>query len=158
MSDNHWETQPRKENGEFTFRYEFWKQQLKAMAKMDDNPKVSKKYDGGSYYELRKKYAGNQNVEVHHTPANSASYLSRLKGPCIAVDKKDHKKTSSYKNSGRTKKFRQQQKQFVNNNFLAAQEMDFVDLIRIAGKKYAKAMLEKLEYDMKLYKQGVIHG
>ena len=36
--------------------------------------------------------------------------------------------------------------------------MDFVDLIRIAGKKYAKAMLEKLEYDMKLYKQGVIHG
>ena len=25
MSDNHWETQPRKDKGEFTFRYEFWK-------------------------------------------------------------------------------------------------------------------------------------
>lgn len=91
MSQNHWETQPRKENGEFTFRYEFWKQQLKALAKMDDNPEVSKKYDGGSYYELRKKYAGNQNVEVHHMPADSVSYLPTGKGPCIAIEKLDHK-------------------------------------------------------------------
>ncbi len=31
-------------------------------------------------------------------------------------------------------------------------------MIRKTGCKYAKAMLEKLEYDKKLYDQGVIHG
>ena len=69
MSDNHWETQPRKDNGEFTYRYEFWKQKLQAM-----------------------------------------------------------------------------------------EEMDFTNLIRKTGYKYAKAMLEKLEYDKKLYDEGVIYG
>jgi len=159
MSQNHWETQPRKDNGEFTFRYEFWKEQLKAMAEMDENPEVSQRYDGGSYYELRKKYSGNQNIEVHHMPADSASNLPKGKGPCIAITKNDHKRTSSYKNYKKSRRFRRRQKFLVDNNrFLEAQEMDFKNLRRQFNSKYAKAMLEKLEYDKKLYDQGVIHG
>lgn len=37
MSDNNWETQPRKDNGEFTFRYEFWKKKLEAMEAANAN-------------------------------------------------------------------------------------------------------------------------
>lgn len=159
MSQNHWETQPRKDNGEFTFRYEFWKQKLQAMEKMNKNPEVSKKYKGGSYYELRKKYKYNSDVQVHHMPAVSASYLPKPIGPSIAVDLKDHERTSSYKSSRSAKRYRERQKILVqNNSFLAAQEMDFTNLIRKTGYKYAKAMLEKLEYDKKLYDEGVIYG
>ena len=159
MSDNHWETQPRKDNGEFTYRYEFWKQKLQAMEEMNKNPEVSKKYDGGSYGELRKKYKYNSDVQVHHMPAVSASYLPKRMGPGIAVDIKDHEKTSSYKSSRSAKKYRARQRMLAGNkNFLAAQEMDFTNLIRKTGYKYAKAMLEKLEYDKKLYDEGVIYG
>ena len=106
MSDNNWETQPRKDNGEFTFRYEFWKKKLEAMEAANANPEVSKNYDGGSYCELRKR-----------------------------------------------------QKQLIDaNQFLAAQEMDFTNLLRKTKLKYVKAMLEKLEYDKKLYDDGVIDG
>ncbi len=159
MSDNNWETQPRKDNGEFTFRYEFWKKKLEAMEAANANPEVSKNYDGGSYCELRKRYAGNANIEVHHMPADSASYLSKRTGPCIAMDKADHEKTSSYKSSARSKRYRKRQKQLIDaNQFLAAQEMDFTNLLRKTKLKYVKAMLEKLEYDKKLYDDGVIDG
>ncbi|MCR4790935.1 MAG: hypothetical protein K5839_07655 [Treponemataceae bacterium] len=85
MSQNHWETQPRKDNGEFTYRYEFWKQKLQAMEEMNKSHDVSKKYDGGSYYELKKKYKYNSNVQVHHMPAVSASYLPMRMGPSIEI-------------------------------------------------------------------------
>ena len=126
---------------------------------MYKSPQVSKKYDGGSYYELRKKYKYNSSVQIHHMPAASASYLPKRIGPCIAIDAKDHKQTPSYQSSRSSKKYRARQKMLVENqNFLAAQEMDFTNLIRKTGSKYAKAMLEKLEYDKKLYEEGVIYG
>ena len=162
MSDNGWETQPRKPNGEFTFRYEFWKEKLKAMQKLDDNPEVSKKYDGGSSDVLHKKYRYVDDIEVHHMPSvNAYKYFKKLnpkKGPCIGIDSKDHKETSSYKRGYKQDKFRLQQiKLLEQGHFLKAQEMDFINIIRKFKSKYAKAMLEKLEYDKQLYDEGVIN-
>ena len=34
--------------------------------------------------------------------------------------------------------------------------MDIIDIFRIAGVKYAKAILEKINYDNKLYERGEI--
>lgn len=163
MSQNHWETQPRKDNGEFTFRYEFWKQKLIAMDEMNDNPEVSKKYDGGSAEVLHKKYRDIEDIQVHHMPSVYAyknfKELKPEKGPSIAIDKQDHKQTSSYKRGRKQDNFRKQQAKLLSQgHFLSAQEMDFKNLIRKFKAKYAKAMLEKLEYDKKLYDEGVIYG
>jgi len=158
MSDNNWETQPRKENGEFTYRYEFWKKKLQAMDKMNSNPEVSKKYDGGSYYSLYKKTKGNNDVQIHHTPADSISPLSTNKGPCVIMDKNDHAKTASYKGGTSARLYRDKQKELIQQgHFLSAEILDFSNLIELFGDKYTKAMLEKLEYDKQLYTRGEIN-
>lgn len=158
MKDNDWRTQPRKENGQFTYRYEYIRTIIENLIEMDKNPEVSKKYEGGNYSQLRKKYAGNRDIEIHHTPANSISPLSKSKGPCIAVEKQDHKKTKSYKNSLEAQQFRQEQKELIKQgHFLSAEIMDFTNLILTFREKYARAMLEKLKYDKELYDKGEIN-
>lgn len=158
MGNDSWKDQPRKENGQFTFKYNFWKEKLESMIELDENPEVSKFFDGGSYAELRKKYEGKDGINVHHTPAKSISPLPEREGPCIALDFRDHERTASYKNSKAAQLYRKRQKELIEqNHFLSAEIMDFNNLIQIAGKKYARAMLEKLEYDKELYKKGVIN-
>ncbi len=158
MKDNDWKTQPRKDNGQFTFRYESIRKIIENLIEMDKNPNISKKYEGGNYTQLRKKYAGIKDIEIHHTPADSISPLSKNKGPCVAIEKEDHKETKSYKNSLEARQFRQKQKELINHgHFLTAEFMDFQNLILTFREKYARAMLEKPEYDKELYNKGEIN-
>lgn len=160
MSHNNWETQPRKADGEFTFRRGgFWNSVLKSFKESiqknsDDVADFSK---GGSYYELRKETKGNKELEVHHMPANSVSPLSRGKGPCVIMEKEDHAKTASYGGGVEADEYRlKQQKLIENGNFIGAEILDILDLFENFGSKYAKAILEKLEYDKQLARKGEI--
>ena len=98
-SKNHWETQPRESNGQFgerpvstPSRLHLWEKILKNVTKTLSE-RVNQNAKGGSYGELRKETAGNKSVEIHHMPADSASPLSRWKGPCITLEKEEHQKT-----------------------------------------------------------------
>lgn len=160
-SENHWETQPRKENGQFTFRgkINLWK---KILSNVESNA-VIKKIDcdakGGSYGQLRKATSGKKDVEIHHMPSAYASLLSRWKGPCIVLDKKEHYCTASHSRMRNSRAYRQIQKKLVTNgNFLDAEIMDIVDILIKTGEKYIKALFEKLDYDLQLFNEGVING
>jgi len=87
MSQNHWETQPRKDNGEFTFRYKrgFMKKILDEVQQQLRDEQIQSIIRGGSYGYLRGFVAGNKSFEIHHMPAVSVSPLSKWKGPCIIM-------------------------------------------------------------------------
>ena len=158
MSDNHWETQPRKKNGEFTFR------KGKSRIYSEVFNKALKKIEaetlkGGSYGELRKITAGNSVFEIHHMPADSVSPLSHWKGTCIIMYTKDHAKTSSHGNSYKARLYRQKQKEYINQGkFLEAELMDIDEIREMYGTKYDKAINEKLSYEKKLESEGKING
>lgn len=161
MSKNHWETQPRKSNGEFTYRVGrgFTQRAIdQALAKVKDD-EIRKTTRGGSYGELRKITSGNNNYEIHHMPAVSASPLSRWKGPCIIMTKEDHKQTSSYKRRKNAYKYRRWQAKLISEGkFLEAEAMDIKNIRRKFGDKYEKSIFEKLDYEKKLKEVGVING
>lgn len=162
MSKNKWETQPRKENGEFTFRNNPEIKQYIINLLLDYYKRhpndVSKTSKGGSYGELRKSTKGNHNLEIHHMPANSASPLSRWKGPCVILEKEDHALTKSFKNSKSAVRYRQVQKKLIEKGlFLEAELLDILDLLKQFGSKYSKAILEKIAYDQKLQSKGDIN-
>ncbi len=161
MSDNKWETQPRLENGEFTFRdkVDFWKGILQIIQENSSKDSIAHTTKGGSYGELRKTTKGNKNVEIHHMPADSISLLSRWKGPCIIMSKEDHSKTSSYRNKTRAAMYRKLQKNLIQKGrFLDAEIMDIKDVIMKTGGKYTRSIIQKLDYDLKLYEGGKING
>ncbi|MBR5032460.1 MAG: hypothetical protein IKX70_02170 [Treponema sp.] len=160
-SDNHWETQPRKENGEFTFRekYNLWKEILKNIETKADKNKIDKNAKGGSYNELQKEVAGNKSIERHHMPAKSASNLSKGKGPCITMTREEHFNTGSHSYSTGSNVYRKIQKDLISKGrFLEAEIMDIIDVIKKTGEKYVKALSQKLDYDLKLYERGDING
>ena len=160
MSDNQWETQPRNENGEFTFRN---RSQTRAgvfytIIENMKNNEIKKTTRGGSYGFLRKLTAGNKRYEIHHMPAASSSPLSYWEGPCIIMSKEDHKKTSSYKNTTGANKYRQWQAKLISEGkFMKAELMDIINIRRKFGDKYDKAITEKLDYDEELKKGGKIN-
>ena len=161
MSQNNWETQPRLENGEFTFRGKLDKlrRTLQTIERKASKSSIMRTTNGGSYGELRKETVGNKNVEIHHMPANSVSYLTRWTGPCIILEKEDHKLTASYRCRKGAKEYRKQQKMLIDEGkFLDAEIMDINDILKKTGAKYVKALLHKLDYDEKLYKEGKIDG
>ena len=101
---------------------------------MNDNPEVSKKYNGGSSKVLHKKYRDVEDIQVHHIPSVYAyknfKGLSPDKGPSIGIGINDHKQTSSYKRGHRQDRFRMQQsKLLAQGYFMSAQEMEFKNLI-----------------------------
>ena len=157
MSDNHWETQPRKKNGEFTYRKgkgqiysEVFNQALKEIE--------AETLKGGSYGELRKITAGSSVFEIHHMPADSVSPLSHWKGTCIIMYKKDHVKTSSYGNKKKASLYRQKQREFIKKGqFLEAEWMDINEIRELFGTKYDKAINEKLTYEQRLESEGKIN-
>lgn len=160
-SDNHWETQPRKDNGEFTFRekYNLWKEILKNIETKADKNKIDKNAKGGSYSELSKEVSGKSNLERHHMPAKCASNLSKGKGPCITMTRKEHYNTGSHARLKGSKAYRQIQKELIRKgHFLDAEIMDIIDVIKKTGEKYVKALSQKLDYDLKLYERGEIQG
>ena len=157
MSDNHWETQPRKKNGEFTFRNRksriFAEVFSKALEVIE-----TKSLKGGSYGELRKITAGSSVFEIHHMPADSVSPLSHWKGTCIIMYKKDHVKTSSYGNKKKASVYRQKQRELIKKGqFLEAEWMDINEIRELFGTKYDKAINEKLTYEQRLESEGKIY-
>ncbi len=161
MSDNKWESQPRLKNGEFTFRnrskmMENLFQKVSEKLKEEDIKNITR---GGSYGSLRKLTAGNKKYEIHHMPAASSSPLTKWKGPCIIMTKEDHKNTSSYGNSKRAAKYRQWQAKLISEGrFAEAEFMDIKSIRRKCGNRYDKSIDEKLDYEAKLEKEGVING
>ena len=161
MSKNHWETQPRKKNGEFTFRLGqgVFQRILDEVAikLVEEASKLKDK--GGSYGSLRKFVAGDKNYEIHHMPAASCSPLSRWRGPCIIMTKEEHKQTSSYGNSKSAREYRQIQKDFIQKGqFLKAELMDVNEIRELFGRKYDSAINKKLDYEEELEKEGKIYA
>ena len=161
MSHNHWETQPRKSNGEFTYRHHsnFMKniiEQTNKKCKAGVDELISR---GGSYGNLRTITAGKSSFEIHHIPAASVSALTKWKGPCIIMLKQDHKRTGSYGNTAKAARYRRWQAKLISEGkFLEAQKMDITNISRQFGNKYNNAIREKLDYEFQLIKDGVING
>jgi len=161
MSDNDWETQPRLKNGEFTFRgkIDFWKEVLQKIEEHTPKDSINHQTKGGSYGKLRKETYGKKNIEIHHMPADSVTSLSTWKGPCIILEKKDHRNTSSFRNVKGAAEYRKMQKKLIDQgNFLDAEIMDIHDIIKSTGSKYVRSLIQKLDYDVKLYNEGKING
>ncbi|MDD7416267.1 MAG: hypothetical protein SPI86_03715 [Treponemataceae bacterium] len=161
MSKNHWETQPRKKNGEFTFRLGqgVFRRILDEVARKLVEEASMLKDKGGSYGYLRKFVAGDKNYEIHHMPAASCSSLSRWRGPCIIMTKENHKQTSSYGNSKSAKRYRLMQAKLISEGkFLESEYMDIKNIRRKFGRKYDSAINKKLDYEEELEKKGRIYG
>lgn len=114
---------------------------------------------GGSYKEVCKYVKENEheNKEVHHMPADSASNLDRMDGPCIEMDKDDHRLTASCGNSRDAQEYRAAQKELIDNgNFEEAMQMDIDDIHEKFGDKYDTQINEMLKYVEKLKEVGEI--
>ena len=122
-----------------------------------ENDEINNK-DGGSYRDVKKNSDG-ENKEVHHVPADSASYLERDDGPAIKMDKCDHRQTASCGNSKEAREYRNKQKELIDQGrFRDALQMDIDDIHEKFGDKYDKAIGEMLEYVDKIEKEGLING
>lgn len=133
----------------------------KAADKVEDAADVAQTVTkkGGSYGEVFKNGEGDL-FEVHHMPADSASPLHRNDGPAIKMDKKDHHLTASWGASADAMKYKQTQKELIENgHFLEALQMDIDDIkTKFPDGKYDEAINEMMEYVNKLVKEGVISG
>lgn len=111
---------------------------------------------GGSYGELRKE-TSDDNTEIHHMPADSASPLERNDGPAIKMDKEDHRQTASCGNSRESREYRDKQKELIEQGkFREAIQMDIDDIHEKFGDKYDDAISEMNEYVDKLEQEGQI--
>ena len=161
MSKNDWETQPRLKNGEFTFRSKskLLENLFQKVSEKIKEEEIKKTTHGGNYGSLRKIIAGNKKYEIHHMPASSSSPLTKWKGPCIIMSKEDHKRTSSYGRSKKAARYRQWQAKLISEGrFLEAQRMDIKNICRKFGDRYNKSIVEKLDYEEQLIREGIIHG
>ncbi len=104
---------------------------------------------GGSYKEVLK-YAKKENLEnkeVHHMPADSSSRLERGDGPCIIMEKEDHRKTASCGNSREARDYRAVQRDLIQNGqFMKALQLDIDDIKSKFGNKYDVQIEEMLKY------------
>ncbi len=128
--------------------------------KEDKLPKAEKEESapkkGGSYGEVYKKGEGST-TEVHHIPADSSSPLDRKDGPAIKMEKEDHKKTISYGSSEEAQRYRQAQKELIEQGkFEEAVQMDIDDIRENFGDKYDDAIAEMQEYIDQLKEEGKI--
>lgn len=119
-----------------------------------ENEKGEKK--GGSYKDVRVAGEGDTK-EVHHMPSDESSPLERNDGPCIKMDKEDHRKTASCGNSREAREYRQQQKELIESGrFRDAIQMDIDDIKEKFGDKYDDAIAEMMEYVDQLEQEGRI--
>jgi hypothetical protein len=83
----------------------------------------------------------------HHTPADSASPLSRGNGPAVKMDIADHKQTASHGSQGlEGKAYRAEQKRLIDQGrFDDAVQMDIDDIQGKFGDKYDDAILEMID-------------
>jgi hypothetical protein len=129
-------------------------EKLKEAAETDE-PTEKK---GGSYRDVKKTSDGEIH-EVHHMPADSASYLERDDGPAIRMEKEDHRQTASCGSSREAREYRELQKELIEQGkFREALQMDIDDIHEKFGDKYDDAIAEMNEYVDKLEQEGIING
>ena len=115
---------------------------------MSEEDKAEKK--GGSYKEVYKEGEGDK-CEIHHMPSDAASNLERNEGPCIKMEKDDHRQTASCGASKEACEYRAAQKSLIEQGkFREALQMDIDDIHEKFGDKYDGAIAEMLEYVDKL--------
>lgn len=111
---------------------------------------------GGSYSDVKKTSNGEKH-EVHHMPSDFASDLPRDDGPCIKMNKEDHRLTASYGNSKEAREYRDIQKRLIEEGkFREALQMDIDDIRDKFGDKYDEAIDQMLDYVDSLEKGGKI--
>lgn len=108
---------------------------------------------GGSYAEVKE--TSDENHEVHHMPAKSASELPESDGPAIKMEKEDHRQTASCGNSKEAQEYRQRQKELIEQGkFREAFQMDVDDIREKFGDKYDDAIAEAEKHVKKLEEEG----
>jgi hypothetical protein len=111
---------------------------------------------GGSYKDCKKASDGNTE-QVHHMPADAASPLATKDGPCITMDKEDHKKTASFDNKPGSQEYRDAQKDLIKQGkFKEAMQMDVDDVKKKFPGKYDKSIGDALKYAENLSLEGMI--
>ncbi|MDO4755142.1 MAG: hypothetical protein Q4A54_02285 [Parabacteroides sp.] len=111
---------------------------------------------GGSYKDV-KEHSSGETHEVHHMPSDDASNLERNDGPCIKMEKEDHRETASYGNSREARAYRAKQRELIEQGkFKEAQQMDIDDIREKFGNKYDEAIKQMEEYTKKLEEEGKI--
>lgn len=112
--------------------------------------------NGGAYSDVKKNSDG-QSCEVHHMPADSASYLEREDGPAIKMDRADHRQTASCGSSREAKEYREVQKELIDKGkFREAVQMDIDDIRDKFDSKYDKPISQMLAYVDRLEMEGKI--
>lgn len=116
-----------------------------AIDKAADAREFAKRQMGGSYREVRK--LSGDGFEAHHMPANSASPLETLDGPCINMTTADHRRTASCGSSPEARAYRARQAELINaGKFKEAIDMDIEDIRSKFGDKYDGAIEQMLDY------------
>lgn len=107
-------------------------------------PPIASDDCGGAYSTVR---ASREGGEVHHSPANSVSPLSRNRGPAIWMTKRDHRRTASCGSSRAARRYLAKQKSLIKQGkFREAMARDIRDIRKKFGKKYDKCIRVMLAY------------
>ncbi len=97
-------------------------------------------------------------LDAHHMPANAASTLSKLEGPAIQMTPIDHWRTASNgRMPGHAAYIFTQQSMINSGNFIAATQLDIVDIRTKFGSKYDEAIEEMQAYTACLKSNGRIN-
>jgi len=109
---------------------------------------------GGSYRDIKEnmkeRNETGEEYEVHHTPADSCTELSRNEGPAIKMERDDHRQTASCGYSREAQEYRAQQKELIDNGkFDEAVQMDVDDIKEKFGDKYDEGIDEMRTYSQK---------
>lgn len=114
--------------------------------------------EGGSYRDVKRYSEGiTQDVEVHHMPAKSSSFLDEMDGPAIRMEKLDHQQTASWGPSAEARTYRKAQQELIENGkFREAIQMDIDDITEKFGHKYDDAIKQMLQYVDELEMGGKI--
>lgn len=153
MSGNGLEPVPRAEDSVVTLP----DKKLERVSENQDSESV--KEGGGSYKDVKSfvNDNGHENKEVHHMPSDYSSPLERAEGPCIEMDKEDHRKTASCGRSVEAQEYREKQRELIDQgDFRGALQMDIDDIHEKFGNKYDAPIQEMLKYVDKLEQEGKI--
>lgn len=101
---------------------------------------------GGSYKEVFKPGRG-EHTEVHHMPPNEVNGIDFQDGPCIAMDKADHRILANTGSSKEAREYRAKQRELIESgDFRGALKMDIADIHSKFGDKYDGRIQEMLDY------------
>ena len=138
-------------------------QHFEEMSLLPDADEVSEtgwvKDEGGSYRDVRRYVEENEHEdkEVHHMPSDWASFLERNDGPCIEMERSDHRQTASCGRSMEAQEYREMQRELISRgDFRGALQMDIDDIHEKFGDKYDVQIQEMLQYVSQLEQEGRI--